>query len=72
MSLSNANRFWFNQGLNVEMPGSTIISLYITKKRHEAVDVPKFDGQNGLDVLGNTIKKDLRSSDIGWGRSNGT
>jgi hypothetical protein len=25
---------------------------------------PKFDDQNGLEVLGNTLKKDLRPSEI--------
>jgi hypothetical protein len=41
-----------------------IISLRLTKKTHEGVPVPKFDDQNGLKVLENTIKKDLRPSEI--------
>jgi hypothetical protein len=64
MSLSNANRFSFNQGLNIEMAGSMIVSLHLTKKTHEGVHVRKFDDQNGPKVLGDTIKKDLRPSEI--------
>jgi hypothetical protein len=41
-----------------------IVSLHLTKKTHEGVHVPKFDDQNGLNVLGNTIKKGLRPSEI--------
>jgi hypothetical protein len=35
------------------------------------VHVWKFDDPNGVKVLGNMIKNDLRSSEIEWGRSNG-
>jgi hypothetical protein len=35
-----------------------IVSFHITKETHEGVHVPKFDDQNELKVLGNTIKKD--------------
>jgi hypothetical protein len=41
-----------------------IISVHLTNKTHEGVYVPKFDHQSGLKVPGNTIKKDLRPSEI--------
>jgi hypothetical protein len=64
MSLSNANRFWFNQGLNDSLAGRMIVSVHLTKKTYEGVHVPKFDDQNGSMLLGNTIKKDTRPSEI--------
>jgi hypothetical protein len=41
-----------------------ILSLHLTKKTHEGVHVPKFHDQNGLKVLGDTIKKELRPSEV--------
>jgi hypothetical protein len=46
------------------MTGSMIVSLHLIKKTMREVHIPKFDDQNGLKVLGNTIKKDLRPSEI--------
>jgi hypothetical protein len=40
------------------MVGSMIISLHLTKKTHGGIHVPRFDDQNGLNALGNMIKKD--------------
>jgi hypothetical protein len=46
------------------MARSTVVSPHFTKKTAEGVYVPKFDHQNGLKVLGNTIGKDLGPSEI--------
>jgi hypothetical protein len=54
------------------MAGSMMVSLHLTKKTHEMVHIPKFDDQDGLNVRGNMIKKDLRLSEIERGGSKGT
>jgi hypothetical protein len=38
------------------MAGGMSVSLHLTQKTQKGVHVPKFDGQNGFNVLGNTIK----------------
>jgi hypothetical protein len=46
------------------MAGSMIISLHLTTQTHEGVYVLRSEDQNRVKVLGNTIKKDLRLSEI--------
>jgi hypothetical protein len=46
------------------MAGTMIVSLHLTKKTYERVHVPQLDDQNGLKLLGNTIKNDLIPSEI--------
>jgi hypothetical protein len=46
------------------MDGSMAVSLHLSKKTHEGGTCPEVRRSKVFKVLGNTIKKDLRPSEI--------